>query len=131
MDKVKALQIRSQVIGDLAALCDERGLALAVVGTVKYGPTYVTINLTLSEIGVGGTVQSPEAEDFARFATLDDVPKSALGRTFVVAGAEFKLTGYNHRATKSPYLATRLSDGKRFKFTPAAIRREFGVVRHQ
>ena len=129
MDKDKALQVRSQVIEDLAALCDERGLSLSVQGTVKYGPTYVTLTLQFAEVGAGGVVQSREAEDFAMFATLDDVPKSALGRTFVVNGAEFKLTGYNLRATKSPYLATRLSDGKRFKFTPAAIRREFGVER--
>lgn len=129
MDKDRALQIRQQIIEDLSAMCDERGLSLSVKGAAKYGDTYVILNLQLAEVGADGVAKSVEAENFAMFATLDDVPKSALGRTFVINGAEFRLMGYNHRATKSPYLATRLSDGARFKFTPAAIRREFGVVR--
>lgn len=60
---------------------------------------------------------------FARCAPMYDIPADAFGKLFWSNGTEFRICGIETRRPKFPVLGIRVSDGKRFKFTAAGVRR--------
>jgi hypothetical protein len=53
--------------------------------------------------------------DFAAKAARYGLPTDCFHRIFTFRGQPFQITGFNTRNRKYPVLATRVSDGKRFK----------------
>ena len=72
---------------------------------------FFQIKVQASPIGA----PSPQANDFARYATLFDLPADALGREITLGGRRFTITGLNTRAPKNPVLIEEVGTGRGYK----------------
>lgn len=86
-----------------------------------------TYKLNVAVKRADGTVVTKEAEDFKRFAALEGLQPSDLGRRFASNGGQFEVCGYAPRSYKRPILAKDVRTGRIFKFTSDTVRRHFGV----
>lgn len=75
---------------------------------------------------VNGEVKSREVLAFEREYSLYGLEKTDLGKKFVTPEGEYKITGLNTRAHRMPVLATRLNDGKLYKFSEEHVKRALG-----
>jgi hypothetical protein len=75
-----------------------------------------TIKFELATIGSGGEVNSKEAVAWKRDAARYGLDPDALGTLFRVGATEYRITGLNTRRPKFPVSATRVPDGKVYKF---------------
>ena len=79
------------------------------------GPTY-TAKFKFTAAGA-----DPDRAEFARWAGLFGVTPEDFGRLFQWGGAEYRLDGLQPGRAKFPFSASRVSDGKRFKFPREVI----------
>jgi hypothetical protein len=105
----------------LRRVAAEYGVAIRP-GSGSFSEGSYTVKVEVSTLNADGTVNTPAAEAYRRYASVDGLPEDGLGRTFEARGETYTISGYLPRARKMPVLATR-ADGRTFKFAPAAVRR--------
>ena len=124
MDKVTAKQLGDASRDALERIAEQFGMQVKVAGG-RYDPTLGTFTPKV----VFSETDSDERK-FAEYATMVGVAPDDFGKEFRHAGERFKVTGVNPRAQRLPILASRLRDGRTFKFTSravlAALAREWG-----
>lgn len=115
-------QITREIQSALADVFEQHGLVLRTKSG-KYGPAYVLTIEGIPAADDGDTVNknAPEALAYTEAAAFYGLPADGLGREFIVNGDTFVITGLNERAPKMPVQGTRVSDGKRFKFSPGTV----------
>jgi hypothetical protein len=91
-----------------------------------YSHDGLTGDLKLEFVGTGATtagapIDTKAAILFKKNCELYGLKATDLGRTFSSGRDTFKITGLNPKRWKMPIDATRLSDGKGFKFSEKAI----------
>lgn len=117
--KQQSRAITEEISEAISAILSKHGLAAPEIKTT-YGDYYqLKIKSTpLAEGPNGVNLNSPEAQAYLRDAEWNDAldPK-ALGRKFTVQGGEFIFSGSLVRGQKYVYAATKVSDGKSYRFT--------------
>ena len=84
-----------------------------VLATTQTGKRYkLDVPFVLKGLGLTTTPAAPPAPKTG----LTDLPADIVGRTFKSRRRTYKVTEINRRRPKYPVSATRLPDGKRFKF---------------
>lgn len=68
-----------------------------------------------------------EAEDFKRFAALEGLQPSDLGRRFVIGGNTYEICGYKPRCYKNPIIAKDVRTNRTFKFPTNTVRFHLGL----
>tara|TARA_R110002110_G_scaffold69439_12_gene187217 strand:- start:1087 stop:1512 length:426 start_codon:yes stop_codon:yes gene_type:complete len=112
VDIRKALEPALQEIGA------EYGLTLTLGrGTYSTENGTGTLKLELATLGENGEAESPAAKDFKAHAELFGLKATDLGRRFVSNGSEFEISGLKPRNRKYPIIATKVSDGRGYKFS--------------
>ena len=96
-------------------LMDVDGVTFSI-GTLRFDPTECSVKITFNTAGQA----DKEAADLAVIVS-DYGLKGTEG-----TGGE-RLTGYNPRAPRFPFLVTK-TDGKTYKYTETLARRTFGEV---
>ncbi len=117
--KQQSRAITEEISEAVKAILSKHGLAAPEIKTT-YGDYYqLRIKSTpLAEGPNGVNLNSPEAQAYARDAEWNDaLDPNALGRKFDVRGEEFIFTGSLVRGQKYVYAATKVSDGKSYRFT--------------
>ena len=116
IDSPALTMIRRALEPALRELGEKHGITIAV-GRGSYGGETGTLKLELATLGENGEVESPAAKDFKAHAELFGLKATDLGRRFVSNGSEFVISGLKPRNRKYPIIATKVSDGKTFKFS--------------
>ena len=111
----KALEPALQEIGE------QYGLTVTT-GRGSYGGETGTMTIELATLGENGEVESAQAKDFKKYASMVGLEPTDLGRRFVSNGEEFEVSGLKTRNRKYPVIATKVSNGKSFKFSEVGLR---------
>lgn len=117
MSKEHVTEIGHQVVEELQAYAEERGLLIERAGG-SYDPGVGTFTLKLS-IRLPGS----EQKEWERWAELYDLPVDGFGREFSNGAERFRIAGFNPKAKRMPVIAEKLSDGRTYKFATAAVKR--------
>jgi len=123
MDKATAKRI-----GEIAGEAMSSALAQHGVTVSRKGGTFdpaagtLGIRFTFSVEGAA----NPDEHAFAKYQPRV-FPRWNLGDEFTSNSVVYRLSGYRPRATKRPFLGTRVSDGKVFVFGFDAIERNLGT----
>ena len=115
IDSAALTLIRRALEPALKELGEKHGVTIAV-GRGSYGGETGTLKLELATLGENGEVESPAAKEFKAYADIFGLKATDLGRRFVSKGNEFVISGLKPRNRTYPIIATRVSDGKTFKF---------------
>lgn len=86
-------------------------------GNARYDDGGFTLQIKVARV-VDGVAQTPERQDFERYAKSYQLEPGDLDAEFTdgPTGERYQITGAKPRARKYPILVTRLSDGARYKF---------------
>lgn len=100
---------------DLREYLAEFGLKLEV-GNMKFSGNDVKVQLTVS-------LENYDAarEDFAQYCHLFGLDPEHYGAEFTSNGVKFRLTGLSLNRPKYPITATRVRDGRGFKFGESVV----------
>lgn len=121
LTKAKAQAISDDINKAIADVLAKHNMETLSVKT-SYGD-YYAFTLKASEVKLndkGVNMASPSAQAWLQFGkSIYNVenPEALLGAEFKASGKVFKFTGVNLNATKMPFEATCLNDGKSYKFT--------------
>lgn len=125
MNRATAIKLQKELEANLQGLATLHNLTISKV-TGRYGTNNVSYRVEFAEQNEDGIVLSKEATRLNRDYRFYGFSESPLGKTFKVNGTEYTLTGMS-QGRKYPFLATRNSDGKRFKFGEFAVTSAFKV----
>lgn len=114
-DKPSCRALRIAVEAKLQEVAKEFGIAIKT-GNGTFTRSNFNFKVEACVFANDGTVLSKEAEEFKRFAPSYGLEASDLGKEFVLRGETYKIKGLSSRSTKFPIFATKLSDGKCYKF---------------
>jgi hypothetical protein len=137
-DRTNLKDIRSRLDKALNEVGTELGIGF-VLGNISFTTTNFRVRLEANLVGsVGAGSTSPEeAEEkagaavFSLFCGRYGLKVDDLGRAFTFRAHQYKITGISNNKPKYPILATRLPDGKRFKFAPHDVVLGLGRKRTQ
>ncbi len=118
INKAKAQALGSAVEKALAAVAEEFGLTVEVRGG-KYSANSYAPRVEFATAGAS-------EDDFRTYAHMYGLEPDDFGKEFVSRGRTFKVSGLAHRSRTYPILATEMSDGKTYKFTPDGIQKALG-----
>jgi hypothetical protein len=127
LDRNTARLIAQDSVAALKAVAEKYGLAVEHRGGA-IASTYVELKFQFSRVAESGQVLSREATDFSRYASMYGLRPEDLGATFTCNGTAYRISGLSPRKSRMPVLATRVSDGRSFKFTVDAVRRSVPVT---
>ena len=117
--------LRTVIDQALAAVATEHGIQIKL-GSCTYSGPEAKFKLQLFTLNNGAVVDRP-AEAFKSVAVYIGMKPEDLGREFRgLDGAAYRLTGYNSRCRKFPFLGKRLSDLKIYKLGENFVRRGLG-----
>ena len=114
-NKASCRVLRNVVEETLQEVAKEHGVCIKV-GSGSFSGNNFTFKVEASVIGANGIALSKEAESFKMLAKAYNLEASDLHREFTFRGDAYKIKGLSSRSEKFPILATKLSDGKTFKF---------------
>lgn len=125
-DNVTYRALSKEINEALAAIAAKHSIKIGVAGgKLGIGAKNLEIKLALSVVE-NGKVVSKEAEAFKRYAKLEGLEPTDLGRqfTFTARGRKetYKITGYATKAKQYPILAEG-PDGRTYKFDVSDVKR--------
>lgn len=117
--------IRDRANAALQPLAAELGITINI-GNGTFDPGVGTFTAKFE-------VSNPDSGrlEWERNCTLYGFAPEDHGTTFYSAGDDFIITGINPRAKTMPVLATRVSDGKTFKFATTTVHHALNGRVHQ
>lgn len=112
-----------RTIGDeaeaaLQAVAEKYGLVLKREAG-RFNANNFTAKFTFAVEAADG---SGAPADFARKASVINLPEDCFGQKFTTYNGTFEVTGINLRARKYPVLGKHTSTGKVYKFTASTVR---------
>ncbi len=120
-DKGVLSRLGDEIEAAVQAVAQKHGISIKR-GRGKYDRQACSLTLEISTIAADGTVQSREAAEFKRYASLFGFRPEDLGRSFKSNGKTFTIAGVNPKGRVRPVLATG-DDGKTYTFRPEDVRR--------
>jgi hypothetical protein len=120
-------QFRQEFDKDMKALGEKYGIAFSI-GTIRFTDTEfhgkISAVLTNAVQGEGQTLtpEPPEQEIWNSVCRCYGLQPEDYGKTFVSNGHTFKLCKIKPGHSKYPIIATRVPDGKSFKFDVNMVR---------
>ena len=122
------MRYRSETIGmsillALQAVEREHGVSIQFEGNTGYTGNQLFKKLVITENDVSGNQVDAAEVSFVANARHFGVRASDYNRVFesYTSGGRYRLKGIKPRNRKYPFIATRLSDGKSFKFTERTV----------
>lgn len=136
MDRDTVRDLSARITELLHALPDD---ARARVRGCRFDPAagIATFKLEIALAGPNGQHATPESAALAAGGSYlakfvlgmsTGTDATLVGRKFMSGGREFTLDGYKPRGRTTPFLATATENGKRYRFSVAAIRAALGVA---
>ena len=128
-DRANLALIRQRFDAHNASLAKELGVVFKL-GACSYMPNGENCNFKLEVADTSsGTVVTREETDFKRYASLEGMQESDLGRKFNFQGETWTLIGYKPKSYVFPFLAKNSAGGVK-KFPGDTIRRCLGIPHH-
>jgi hypothetical protein len=124
-DKQNLSALRQEINAALKSVAEKYGINVNC-GNARFMASTATFKLELATIGENGAATSPHAESFKAIGKLYGFESSDLGRSFLSNGSEFVITGLNTKCARFPVCASRVPDGRGFKFPTDAILAKLG-----
>ena len=121
IDSPALTMIRKALEPALQAMGEQYGITLTV-GRGSYGGETGTLKIELATLGENGEAETTAAKEFKQYAGMVGLEPTDLGRRFVSNGEEYEVSGLKLRNRKYPVLATKVSNGKVYKFTAMVVR---------
>lgn len=109
--------LTAEVVAELKALCEKHGLELVQRGG-KFDAKIFDLKLQFRAKNESGETVTPGAADWPVYCMMFGFKADDLGRTVLVKGRKFRITGLNMRARSQPILVQEISTGKGFKMSP-------------
>jgi hypothetical protein len=130
IDKPLLALLRKDIDAALKAVGEKHGLSLSA-GNAKFLPETATFKLEVRTIGSNGTAVTREMTDLRHPSVLamHNLTAAHLTQEFTSGGKRFVLSGYRMKASKNPFLAKCLTDGKNYIFSEDGIHRCLGIAR--
>ena len=121
LNRAKVIEIQNEFSEAVKALAEKHGLKLSKGTSARYSETGVKLSVEFVTVTEAGNDARAE-EDFKRYAKLDGLEPTDLGRSFSCAGTRFTITGYRSRARKRPILARNEATGRTHIFDAPSVR---------
>lgn len=101
--------------------CDSKGLNYEVAYTRgSYGSTYGKFTIEVAQVANGEVLDRDAAvlkRNAGRLAEEFNLPGLQYGTRFIANDGYYRLTGYNSRSRKYPFIAVNEVNGKAYKFS--------------
>lgn len=118
-DKPILRSLRPELEKALADICAKHGIT-AKIGSASFTDLECKFQLILELEGASEAKSTAKQSDFERYATLYGLEPTDLGKSFMVSGNWYKVTGISPRRPKFPIDGERL-DGRKFKFPALTV----------
>lgn len=123
IERAFATALTKKIEGAVKAILVEEGMEPGKIRTT-YGDLY---KFAIEAVPVGAP--KPEESNWQQLASLYGLPADGLGKTIVLSGKLFTITGLNTRARKSPVLLTEKATGKGYKAPIEIVNRALAVAK--
>ena len=84
-----------------------------------------TLKIELGDLDSDGSAITKEGLAFKECARYDNIDPGALGKTFTIGKHLYKVSGFNTRARKAPYEATRADNERTYRIPAATLAKHF------
>lgn len=118
MDRATARQISEAAEAALRDVAERFGVTVKARGG-NFTTTTFTAKFEFAAEGAG-------EQDFERDCRMVGMVPDHFGAEFEVNGSIYKVSGLNLRAKKYPVIATKLSDGRSYKFPAETVKLRIG-----
>lgn len=125
-NKTNLRSLRPELEKALADVCAKHGIT-ATIGSGSFTESECKFRLILNLEGSEAKTKVDSAT-FERYATLYGLEPTDLGKSFMVSGNWYKVTGISPSRPKFPIDGERL-DGRKFKFPALTVRTALGKNR--
>jgi len=119
-DKPTIRSLRPELEKALADVCAKHGFT-ARIGSGSFSDFECKFQLILELDGAGEAKSTAKQADFERYATLYGLEPTDLGKTFLVGGSLYSITGISPNRPKFPIDGVR-HDGRKFKFPAMTVK---------
>ena len=122
LDAKSVRTIRTAIETALESVTDELGIKFRWLGT-SYFRTHGMAKIEIATTDKNGNAMTGEVQDFLRLSHTFGVPNGYQGKTFRDrSDTLYRLIGLSPRKRKYPFIAIRVKDGRRFKFSADSIK---------
>ena len=129
-DKQTCRFLNDKVLQALQEVCKALNVSIKSKGGT-YQENYYKLRLEFSVIGASGVVQTPERDDFIRYAGLFHLEPTDLDKTILLQGnGTYVISGLKMKSVKYPVLAVNQKTGKTYKLSSQAVERALGRKPH-
>lgn len=126
IDRQTLKMLRPELEQALKALGEKYGLAFTA-GNGSFGGDAGSMKININVIPEDGKIISKEAKDFEQYAELYyKVKPSDLGRTIIIQGRSFVLTGLK-LGVKRPFVIKDLKKNKNYQCNAEAVKAALGI----
>jgi hypothetical protein len=122
----KIAEIRRDIIEALADVGVKHGLKLDT-GNATFTSTSLSLKLEMTSLGEGGVERDLDAEAFTKFASLEGLDPSDLGKPIKLQGKPFTIAGYRPKARKN-CITVKSPAGKVFVTSADTVKRALAKV---
>lgn len=112
--------LRAKLNPYLNIISKEMGISISM-GNGSYRGNEGSLKLHLTSLNENGEAVDRSTDDFKTYAKSYGLDPSDLGKEFFCMGETYKITGITTRRYKMPINATRVRDGKKFKFPASSV----------
>lgn len=127
-DKPTIRSLRPELEKALVDVCAKHGIT-AKIGNASFTDLECKFQLILELEGAGEAKSTAKQADFERYATLYGLEPTDLGKTFLVGGSLYSITGISPNRPKFPIDGVR-HDGKMFKFGLETVKRALAISKN-
>ncbi|RUP37977.1 MAG: hypothetical protein EKK63_13810 [Acinetobacter sp.] len=126
-DKINLRALRPELERALSDVCAKHGIT-ATIGSGSFTDLECKFKLILNLEGSGEVKSTAKQADFERYAALYGLEPTDLGKTFIVGGNSYTITGLSPNRPKFPIDGIRY-DGRQFKFPVLTVKIALGKNR--
>jgi len=126
-DKTNLRALRPELEKALADVCAKHGIT-ATIGSGSFTDLECKFKLILNLEGSGEAKSTAKQADFERYAVLYGLEPTDFGKTFIVGGNSYTITGLSPNRPKFPIDGMR-HDGRKFKFPVLTVKIALGKNR--
>lgn len=127
-DKKTARIVSSRIMSQLKSLEDELGIKFNYKGG-RFSNESCTFKIEAAVLNSDGTVMTKEMQDLKTYGKMHGLTDEMLAKPVKLAANDdnYMLIGYRPRATKHPFIAKRVKDGKEYVFGVNSVLRGYSV----
>ena len=116
--------LRKEINDALKAIADKYDITI-LAGNASYNDGMVQYKLACTTKGENGEVETKEAKDFKKYASMYGLKVEDLGKEFPMGRDKYKITGLKPRS-RNCIIAQKVGTTQGYKFDPQLVKQSLG-----